>query len=188
MTKQETFIVRWKEYETLLRDSGTDIKDAENSACDMEAGRLRICRQIRNYLTHVDDCGFINVSDKMISFIEDKIRAVKEEGDTARKHVRKPSSCMLEPDSSCSDAFTLFRKLKCTDLLVRLENGAYGVLNIYDAVGHDPADTVSTVRTKKTVPCYCSPLDSYHALDRSSFVLCTDDGTPGGKLMGQVFF
>ena len=62
-TNADRFLSLYREFETLLRDDGKDYKELEESADDLLQNRLRINRQLRNYLTHNHDAGFLEISD-----------------------------------------------------------------------------------------------------------------------------
>lgn len=188
MTIQEKYLSLYKEYEGLLRNKGEDIKEKEESSDNIEGNRLRICRQIRNYLSHVDDIGFIAISDKMIAYLENKVKELREEEDIAKKHIKKPNVCILSENTKCSEAVEIFKKLKCTELLVQNNDNSYATINVFEVLGVKSTQKISTLKLKKTKVKYCNPLDKYISLDNSFIILCTDNGTENGKLLGQIWF
>lgn len=188
MTIQEKFLGLYREYESLLRAKGKDPKETEENAEPLESGRLRMCRQTRNYLSHTDDTGFAGISEQMIAFLQKKITQLKEEGDTAKKHVKKTDTCILKEDTKASEAFLFFKKLKVQELLVMHKDGDFGVLSVYELLGCRSTSKIGTLKQSKAKLCFCSQTDDYGSLDRSSMYLCTSDGTPDGKLLGQVWF
>ena len=62
------YLELYREYETALRAAGMDYKAVEEAADALVGDRMRMCRQMRNYLTHSSDAGFLDVSDQQISF------------------------------------------------------------------------------------------------------------------------
>ena len=66
----EKFLDAYREYETVLRAKGLDYKTVEDGADDITQNRMRINRQMRNYLTHQHDAGFLVISDKQIAYLK----------------------------------------------------------------------------------------------------------------------
>lgn len=177
----------YKEYEGLLRAENTEPKAVEDAAPEAEANRLRMCRQFRNYFAHVPDPGFLEPTVKMFSFLQGRVDSLKQKGQAAKKYVKKPEACMLKPSQKVSEAFQLFCKLKRTNLLVDEGDHRYSLLSIYDMSCMKGSAKVGVCKTKAVKPYYCSPLDPAEILDPDAVILCTDDGTAAGKLLGQVF-
>ncbi len=51
-------------------------------------------RSFRNYLTHSNDPGFLEPTDKMMSVLEDMIKVLRYKHDTVTNHVKRPSVCV----------------------------------------------------------------------------------------------
>lgn len=187
MTLQEKFLTLYREYEGLLRSAGKEPKEVEEAENDLDGGRLRMCRQIRNYLCHVDDSSFIGISDKMLSFLNKRIIMLKEEGDTAKKHLKKPEACMLNDNMKCSDASVLFKKLKRDELVIINDDDTYSLMSVYELLGCRSTQKIGTLKKIKLKSNFCSPLDDYSKIDKDTITLCTDNGMPDGKLMGQIW-
>lgn len=186
MAQLERYMNAYKEYETLIRASGRDPKDVEDESPEVEAKRLYMCRQFRNYMAHVPDPGFIVPTDKMLKFLQGRIDALKSQGDTAKKHMKKTEICILKESEKIEDALEKFQKIKRDVILVQGSSG-WSLLSVYDLLGMKPSVKISVFKRKSVTPHFCAPLDSYATLDFSKPVLCTDDGTKDGKLLGQVF-
>lgn len=186
MTQQEKFLTVYKEYETLVRAAGKYPKDIEIEAEEIEANRLCICRQFRNYLSHVSDPGFLVPTDKMLKFLQGRVEVLKSQNDTAKKHTKKPDACILQVSDRVLDAIEMFAKMKRDTLLVR-GGITWFQISVYDVLGLKTTEKLEKVKKKIIVPNHCAPLDSYASLDFSKPVLCTDNGTKDGKILGQVF-
>lgn len=61
MHQTTDFLALYREYESLLREQGLEYKQAEDAAEGQVQDRMRICRQIRNYLVHQEDAGFLEI-------------------------------------------------------------------------------------------------------------------------------
>lgn len=186
MTQQEKFLAIYKEYETLVRAAGKEPKDIEIEAEEVEANRLYICRQFRNYLSHVPDPGFLVPTDKMLKFLQSRVDTLKAQNDTAKKHMKKPDTCILQITDKVRDAMEMFAKMKKDTLLVR-GGITWFQLSVYDVLGAKSTEKIENLKKKSVIPNYCAPLDSYASLDFSKPVLCTENGTSAGKFLGQVF-
>lgn len=187
MTIQEKFLGLYKEYETLVRASGKEPKELEDAVVGVESDRLKLCRQFRNYFAHVQDPGFLVPTEKMMVFLKARVDEMKAAGDVAKKHLKKPDYCMLTEEDKISDAYAMFSKLCRSDILVLKKDNTYGLLSVYSVIGAEPRARVSLFKITKVKPVFCGPLDAYETLDLDKVVLCTDDGTPDGKLLGRVW-
>lgn len=185
MTQQEKFLGIYKEYETLVRASGKEPKDIEIETEELLANRLYICRQFRNYLSHVPDPGFLVPTDKMVKFLQGQVDVLKAKNDTAKKHMKKPEACILQVTDKVRDAVEMFTKLKRETILVR-GGITWFQLSIYDVLGLKASETLEKAKKKTVSPNYCASLDPYSSLDFSKPVICTEDGTNRGKVLGQV--
>lgn len=187
----DKFMSVYKEYEQLLRAAGRDPKGEEDVLAangDPAAERLRMCRQFRNYFAHVQDPGFIEPTDKMVKFVDERAKTLKLAGDPVKKHIKKPDACMLLPGDKASDAAAKFAKLKRNRLVVQGDDGSFTMLSIYDLVMFKPNAKVSAMKTKPVRPAYCTPDTAFTDLDPDKIWICTSDGTAGGKILGQVWF
>ena len=188
MMRPDKFLELYKEYEALVRAKGGDPKDSEEKSEGVLCDRLRMCRLFRNYFAHTADPGFLEVSDKMASFLEGQVVSLRSEGDVVKKHLKKPEACMLSEGSKCGEAFEKFGKLGCFSLPVCMKDGTYKMLSIFDTVGSSDRVKVSLFKLRPVKPVFCGPLDDYAYLDPDKVTFCTDDGTPDGKLLGRVWF
>ncbi len=187
--KADVFLQLYRTYESLLRDvKGTEPKDEETKVDDLTGGRLRMCRQFRNYLVHTQDPGFIEVSDKMGKFLTDYVNELKSQGDVAKKHMKKPDACVLSIKAHVSDALDVFGKTKRDSIVIDMCDGTYGLLSVYGVLGAPSRGKLESLQIKKCKPAFCSPFDDYASLDSDKVTLCTNDGTPSGKLLGQIMF
>lgn len=188
----EKFLDLYREYETLLRDAGLDYKELEEQADDLLQNRLRINRQIRNYLTHNHDAGFLEVSDKQLLFMEKLIKEQKYSMDILKKHVKtvKTSACMLT--DTLEDVITKMIKLKVDRLPVYDENSVLGFVTMYELMKSclsekRPKTAKLSVVTKLDKKFVCMTPDTMMSVvfaSGSNFVCCTDTGNKNGKLLG----
>ena len=187
VTIADKFMGLYREYEQLLRASGLDPRMVEDTANGLNSDRLRLCRQFRNYFAHVQDPGFLEPTDKMVRYLEGKVRELKLAGDVVKKHIKKPDVCMLSESDKVQAASEKFQKLKCSNLLVLKGDGSYGSLSVFDILGQRSTAKIGTLKIKGIKPGFCCPMDDFASLDPEQVYLCTDSGFPDGKLLGQVW-
>lgn len=193
-TNADRFLSLYREYETLLRDDGKDYKELEESADDLLQNRLRINRQLRNYLTHNHDAGFLEISDKQIAFMEKLIFEQKSSMDILKKHMKsaKVAGCLCT--DMLDDVLTKMMKLKVTRLPVYDENCVLGlvswidVLKAYRAEKRPKTAKLSVVKKlDKKVICMTPDTlmsDILMTVSPSDMVCCTDSGDKKGKFLG----
>ena len=193
-TNADRFLSLYREYETLLRDDGKDYKELEESADDLLQNRLRINRQLRNYLTHNHDAGFLEISDKQIAFMEKLIFEQKNSMDILKKHIKsaKVAGCLCT--YTLDDVLTKMMKLKVTRLPVYDESCVLGlvswidVLKAYRAEKRPKTAKLSVVKKlDKKVICMTPDTlmsDMLMTVDPSDMVCCTDSGDKKGKFLG----
>lgn len=65
------FLEKYKSVESSLRSKGIDVKEYEDTLNTDDAQRLRLCRTLRNYISHNEDGKtFVEISSDMLNFIE----------------------------------------------------------------------------------------------------------------------
>lgn len=75
------FLLAYKDIELICRAQNKEVKDLETElgaeTYDSDACRLRICRQIRNFIVHNDNEEFLVVSPGMIKFLKEMKKELK---------------------------------------------------------------------------------------------------------------
>lgn len=196
MTNADKFLSLYREYETLLRDAGVDYKELEDSCEDVQMqNRLRINRQLRNYLTHNHDAGFLDISEKQIAYLEALILEQKQKGDILKKYIKTIRTGCVSTTDKLVDVLTKFTKLKQTKLLVLEQGCPVGIVNVYDvmkaylAATRPKTEKLSAVKSmQKRIP-YVDGLTSMEQVLElhESVICCTDNGTKDGKVLGVYY-
>ncbi len=185
MKNEKLFIELYKEYETLLRNKGVEPKDIEDSSESLISGRLRICRQLRNYLSHQADSNFVSISDAQVDFLRERINHLKLEGDVLKKNLKTVNSGFLDEKDKCFDALDKFRKLKVNFMAVNTADGIK-VATIFDVI--EAATTSKTIKLKDIKLSkglvYCEPLTPMTELPNTPVIICTSTGEKDGKILG----
>lgn len=83
----EEFLLAYKAFETQCRTLGKEVKDLEEELgeTDPKMQKLRMCRQIRNYVSHNDYTDFIQIHKGMIKFLKDELKASKQKPKKTKK-------------------------------------------------------------------------------------------------------
>ena len=190
MKKSEKFLELYREYESVLRDQGIEYKELEDNSSDMIQNRMRICRQIRNYLTHNHDAGFLEVSDIQLAFISKLIEDQKMLGDVFKHHLCTVRMATCEPKDKCTVVLAKMAKLKSQFLPVYDGKEILGVVSVFD-VSCMLAEKTKTVKisdvkmSKKKVLCFTPDTPMDDVLQYNDYIICcTDTGETTGKLLG----
>lgn len=188
MKNSDALLSLYREYESLLRDKGIEPKDYEESRDDKESNRLRMCRLFRNYLSHQDDAGFLDVSDSMIKFMRDKINEIKFEDDVVKKHLKTVAAGTVTDKDKCTDAMLKLNKLKSEEIVVVTASG-FGIATVYDVAMKTLESKTSKMMSLKTKKNFVlsDPLRKISDCPKDKIIVCTSDGTESGKLLGVVY-
>ncbi len=186
MKNEKELLALYREYETILRDQGQDPKTYEDSLDDMESNRLRMCRLFRNYLSHQDDVGYLEVSDSMVKFMEKTVMSLKK---VYAKQIMKNGTFVVSNNILCSVAFEHFDKLRPAVIAVKTDTG-YDLVSMYDiAKGLDPRqnDEVAAVKHLREKPAFADPMTRIDDLPHDKVIIITDGGTKDGLLRGVIY-
>lgn len=133
-SENERFLEQYKRLESVIRDTGTagsvlEYEQSLDQTADTDLDKLKITRQIRNYLQHHPDSGnFITVTPQMTKFTT----ALADKIDTKLKKVKdimiRQKAITL--DATIKDAITALSKSKTGFLAVTDKDGyLIGVLS-----------------------------------------------------------
>ena len=129
-TWDEKFLDAWRNLEATLREvSSLGVQDIESrltSQCrENDANRLRICRQVRNFLVH-DGQGFVAATPAMAAFLDAVADECRRAKGTVKDHMVTAAryGCAKPDDLICDAASTMLSK-KRQDVLVIAPDGAF---------------------------------------------------------------
>ncbi len=188
MKKEEEFIAVYKEYENTVREQGKDPKEHEETVDPSTQGRLRMLRYFRNYLVHQSDPGFITVNDAQIKFLKEYTFQLKSRDDIVKKHIKSASAATCQSTDRCTDALTKCIKFKTDKIIVIDSKTGYGSVSIYDIASR-------ILETKTAKLSEIKPKKEFHFIapsvkmenTPSGVLVCTDNGTADGKLLGVLY-
>lgn len=116
------FMDAWRALEQTLKNDGLTVQqfeqDLESRSRPDDASRLRICRQIRNFIVH-DGAGFVFASDEMAGFVEAIDYEVQRAHGIVKDYMVSTARYgALKPDDLITAAGTLVLAKKHGDILV----------------------------------------------------------------------
>ena len=116
------------------------------------------------------------------------MKAWSSRGDIAKKHLKSAALSICGEKDTCGEAVVKMASLKITRLAVVLENQKYVLVDIWTVSSMPKKAKLSTVKTLKEKPAFVRPDTLMPEIDPDRVTLCTQDGTPAGKLLGTVIF
>lgn len=194
MTVADKYLGLYKEYETLLRENGSDVRTVESEAEQADPAkfaRIRMCRLFRNYLTHEHDPGFLEPTDMMFGFLESEVRALKLKDDIVKKHLRYTANYLYDYTVKCTEVLAKACPGRINIIVRKNLDGTLELLSVYDimmAALEAKTRRIGAVKALRNKPVYCQPFDKLLDLDDSRVHICTSDGTPKGDILGVVRF
>ncbi len=129
------FLEAWRSLELLLRDDNKTVQDYENTLSyqnrDTDASRLRICRQIRNFLVH-DGTGFVAAAAEMTRFVEDLATELQRAKGTARTTMMSVAKYgyVTPGETTAAAARVLLNKHRDSVLVLDTDKKLLGAINI----------------------------------------------------------
>ncbi len=189
MKNSDRLLALYREYETIMRDKGIDCKEYEDKANDLTGARLRMCRLHRNYLSHQNDPGFLDISDSQIKFMETQVENLKCEEDVVKKHIKSAATAACTDKDKCWDVLPRFNKLKVPDIVVVTDDG-FKIASIFDVITQamvSKTSKMSSLKYKKQHIVYVEPTRKMCDVPACGVVICTSDGTSTGKLLGILY-
>lgn len=194
MTDKEKFLDLYKTYEGLLREHGKDYRAVEESADDLKLNRMRMMRQMRNYLSHNADAMFLAVSKQQIQMLESLIKEEQSAEEIVKKHLLTPKRAACMEGDNMVDILLKMSKLKAQYMPVTDKDGRLlGLANVFKmakTVLEKPGmalDKKSYGAYEKSLLCVTPDTPVKEIREQSDsycMVCCTSDGTCSGKFLG----
>lgn len=188
-SNNERFLSLYKELEGIFREQGLDWKDVESTSDDMIQNRMRICRQLRNYLSHQNDPSFIMISDTQVKFLEETIDEQRMKGDIVKKHLGTISANTCKYTDKCSDVLVRMIKRKINEMLVYSEikgKRIIGTVSIFDVSSQvliSKTKKVSDIKSLGDNYIFVSPDMKMEEIPSGKIAYCFDSND---KLIGIV--
>lgn len=190
-TKTEQFLALYKEYEICVRNAGLEPKMLEDAMDEASAGRMRMIRLFRNYLSHNHDPGFLEPTDAMLAYLAKELQSWQLRGDVAGKHLKRPASCICKDTDRVYDVVEKLLPQKKEAVVIATKDG-YAIYSLFTlaqaALSQSKATKVKSIPSTKKKPRFVSPTTKMDAINPQDVTLCTSDGTAKGKLLGLVIF
>lgn len=190
----EKFLSLYKTYENLLRDHGTDYRSVEEQQTN---GRMTMMRQMRNYLSHAEDPGFIFISKDCLTALEDMVKKEALKGDIVKNHLVTPAKGSIKEGMFMS---AVVKWMAARSMLGYQELPVYnpdtkrlkGVILLEWAAymlecnGDHPINQERYGRYGNGFMHFLKPTDPIPENMDTDWYFCTKDGTIDSQYMGYV--
>ena len=196
MSKEnDEFLSLYRTYEGMLRARGTDYRAIEEEQVAKGNGRMTIMRQMRNYMSHSEDPGFITISPVCIKALEKMIKEESLKGDIVKNHLVSPAKGSLKEGILLSAAVY---KLSVLAMLGQFEIPVYdseakrlkGIVTLerlaYELNKQGDILNESTCGPYGTAFHLVKPDDPAPEKADELFYCCTKDGTMDSAYMGYL--
>lgn len=213
MHQTTDFLALYREYESLLREQGLEYKQAEDAAEGQVQDRMRICRQIRNYLVHQEDAGFLEISEKQMVFFKRLVEQEKTKLDTFGEHLMSLKGGACTPDDTPEAVLKKMKRLKTCVLPVweikesslqkdiprwtAFKDGTYRIEALLGQITiisvalllAKGSETIGSGLKKYEKPAVILRPDTrmpdvLKFVEESPLICCTEDGTAKGGFLG----
>lgn len=188
----EKFLSLYRTYEGLLRERGTDYREVESAS---DSSRMTIMRQMRNYLSHAEDPGFITISPVCIKALEQMIKEESLKGDIVKNHLITPAKGSIKEDVILVDVVYRLSVLvaagKCELPVYGDDKHLKGIITLEKAAyelrkqGNIPLKEAMGGRYQKGYHLV-KPNDKTPESSDGQYYCCTKDGTLDTQYMGYV--
>lgn len=193
MSKENaSFLSLYRTYEGLLRKRGTDYREIEEKS---DNGRMTIMRQMRNYLAHAEDPGFITISPLCIKVLEQMVKEETLKGDIVKNHLITPAKGSIKEGTMLSEVIYKLSTLVMNDIyglpvydstkrlkgIITLEKAAYVLKKNGDIPLEE--DICGSYSNKFYL---VKPNDQAPETNDGLYYCCTKDGTLNSQYMGYV--
>lgn len=191
--ENEEFLGLYRTYEGLLREHGKEYRTVEESADDLRQNQMRIMRQMRNFLSHNANAGFLAVSEAQIQLLTALIKEERMAGDIVKNHLWTPRRASCEEGGKVSEAVLKMAKLKILRMPVTGEAGILGTVDFFKLAKLLCADAgcmlgkSSYGAYEKTILCVPPdmPVETLKEKKKENVpICCTADGRATGKFLG----
>ena len=197
MSKEnDEFLSLYRTYEGMMRARGTDYRAIEEEQVAAGNGRMTMMRQMRNYLAHSEDPGFITVSPVCIKALEKMVKEESLKGDIVKNHLITPAKGSVKEGTLLSE---IVYRLSVLAMLGQFEIPVYdpdtkrlkGIITLKQIAYK--LYSQGNIHLKEIV---CGPYsDNFHLVKPNDptptktddkFYCCTKDGTLDSQYMGYL--
>ena len=134
MTINQMFMEAYRNFEVVLKKQNLTPKEYEDSISEKDtekAAKIRLCRTIRNYLTH-ENTVFVTASQSMIDFVVQETATLDTAEMPVKKKMVKLTDSVHENDLITSALSFMLRKKLTTAPVFNEENYAIGTFSFAD--------------------------------------------------------
>ena len=197
MSKEnDEFLSLYRTYEGMLRTRGTDYRTVEEVQIKQGSSRMTMMRQMRNYLAHSEDPGFIMISPVCIKVLRQMIKEESLKGDIVKNHLITPAKGSLKEGMVLSEAVYKLSAMAMTGIcelpVYNVDTKRLKGIVMLDKLacelnkqGNIPLDENSYGSYGKAFHLV-RPDDPVLEKEDNKFYCCTKDGTLDSQYMGYL--
>jgi len=180
MNTNEQFLSEYKHLEQELRYDGLSVLDYENSLTGNTAEKLKVCRIMRNYLSH-NDTVFIAASREQVEFLAKCCESVRQQSSTAKDYMKRVK--LFNTKTPIKDMLTTADKYGFA--IIELIDNYYIITN--DMIIHQLANNHKYIDIPKRQPknTYITKMTRLEELTKNIYII-TDNGAATGKYLGVL--
>lgn len=194
MSKEnEQFLSLYRTYEGLLRARDVEYRTVED---ETNSGRMRMMRQMRNYLVHAEDPGFITISPVCVKALEQMVKDETMKGDIVKNHLVTPAKGSVKEGTLIS---AVIYRLSVLAMIGQFEIPVYdpntkrlkGIV-VLEKLAYEMNRQGNILLEEKTCGSYgnvfhlVKPDDPIPVNMDDKFYCCTKDGTLDSQYMGYL--
>lgn len=189
----QEFLEKYRKAEMLLSQLGLDgFRGAEEECARQgmreDADRLRMCRMMRNFASHVPDAEeFLEDGRCRLRYLDRLLSQLSLRIDPVSKHLDRSKENLWPQSAKAWDVMASMAARRRQWIGVAGSTGSIiGVTTIYDVSGLAMGSKAAKLDklAKLSRPICVAPDVLYTEAPEGDIVFCTADGTPEGKYMG----
>lgn len=174
----DKFLDAYRLLDTELKSEGTSVLDYENSLDTLDQERLKVCRIMRNYMSH-NDTTFLSTTNDQIKFLNNQVTEIRKKAHTAKDEMKRVK--LLKANAPIKEITASLDKFPIVPLDTK--TGIY--LVDQPTLIHNLAIGNKKIAIPARLPKY-STVAKDTRLDTVSkgIYVVTSDGTPSGTYLG----
>ena len=177
----DKFLDAFRALDTELKSDGTTVLDYENSLETAEQEKMKVCRIMRNYMSH-NDTTFVVATNDQIKFLNEQIDNIKRKAHTVKDEMKRIKT--LKATEPIKNILTQIVKYPIVPIETKI--GLFlvdkDIILKQLAAGNKKID----IPTRLPKYNYVEKLERIENLISHTTYIVTEDGTATGKYLGIV--
>lgn len=175
----EKFLDAFRALDTELKSDGKTVLDYENTLESTEQERLKVCRIMRNYMSH-NDTTFLEATNEQITFLNEQVTYLRSLAHTVKDEMKRTK--LVKATEYIKNIIPLVDKSKI--IPIETSNGIFLVDSNYLIHQLSLGNKKLSFPNRFPKYNYVNKLDKIEDLTKNSIYIVTDTGTKDGKYLG----